>query len=95
MYIGNKVFGKTNSFHHMQVSGSWKRTEARLVLLGQCFSMAVASGKYSIVSSDDYSHLLENPMVGQGRVNASPGRHGIWVTLTYHLAVLEPRTTRR
>lgn len=53
MCMGNKVSGKTNSFGHVQVSGSWERTQAGLVLLCQCFSMAVASGEFSMVSGDD------------------------------------------
>lgn len=50
--MGNKVSGKTNSCGHMQVSSSWERTRAELVILCQCFSMAVANGEFSMKPSD-------------------------------------------
>ena len=53
MCVGNKVSGKADSFGHMQVSSSWERTQAGLVLLCQCSSMAVASGEFAMMSSDD------------------------------------------
>lgn len=53
MCVGNKVSGKPNSFGHMQVSSSWERTQAGLVLLCQCFSMAVPSREFAMKSSDD------------------------------------------
>lgn len=53
MCIGNKVLGKAHSFSHVQVSRSWGRTQAGLVLFCQCFCVAIASGEFSVVSIDD------------------------------------------
>lgn len=53
MCVGNKVSGKPNGFGHMQVRSSWEGTQAGLVLLCQCFFMAVPSREFAMKPSDD------------------------------------------